>query len=249
MGKKLSNEQIENIVKNNLDTNWKVIKIINHFVDLIDGYGYKYNLNIHGIKTNRKPYFVHKLNPYTIQNIKLWCKLNNKPFELLSITYENNKRNLLWKCLDINCGEEFKSTWNGIFSNNYGCPYCSGHQVGISNCLATKNPKLAKEWHPTKNKNLTPFDFTAMSDKDVWWQCSENLKHEWNISIKNRNKKKGTGCPYCSGNLPSEDYNLLVVNKELCKEWDYNKNEKRPEDYLPNSNQHVFWICKECGHN
>ena len=29
-------------------------------------------------------------------------------------------------------------------------------KVVKSNCLATLNPELAKEWHPTKNNRLTP---------------------------------------------------------------------------------------------
>ena len=70
-----------------------------------------------------------KTNPYTIQNIKLWCKLNNKPFELLSLFYEGNKINLKWKCLEKNCGEYFYTSWTNILGGK-GCPYCSGRKVG-----------------------------------------------------------------------------------------------------------------------
>jgi hypothetical protein len=30
-------------------------------------------------------------------------------------------------------------------------------------------PHLVKEWHPTKNGDLTPDDFTHGSNKKVWW--------------------------------------------------------------------------------
>lgn len=34
--------------------------------------------------------------------------------------------------------------------------------------LATVNPKLAAEWHPTKNGDLSPDQVTAGSGKKVW---------------------------------------------------------------------------------
>tara|TARA_B110000858_G_scaffold198379_2_gene264426 strand:- start:10374 stop:10499 length:126 start_codon:yes stop_codon:yes gene_type:complete len=37
----------------------------------------------------------------------------------------------------------------------------------LSNCLANVNSTLTKEWHPTKNGELTPFDVTAGSGKKV----------------------------------------------------------------------------------
>ena len=39
-------------------------------------------------------------------------------------------------------------------------------------------PELVKEWHPTKNGDLTPRDVTHGSKKKVWWLC-QNI-HEWN---------------------------------------------------------------------
>ena len=78
--------------------------------------------------------------------------------------------------------------------------------------------------------------------------CNKNNKHEWSTEIYNRTSGN-TGCPYCSHNFPSEDYNLLAVNPELCKEWNYDKNDKLPEDYTPNSGEKVWWTCKEEGCN
>jgi len=191
------------------------------------------------------PRMVDSRNPFTIQNIKLWCKLNNKPFELLSDDYELDCKKLKWKCLNENCGEEFEAHWNAI-SQNTGCGYCDGKKVGLSNCLATKNPKIVSEWHPTLNGDLTPYDVTVNSGKYVWWQCLNNPKHIWNVTIDCRSN--GNNCPYCNDVLPSEEYNLFIHNPKLCEEWDYTKNKKQPNEYLPNSNEKVWWICKECGY-
>ncbi len=207
-----------------------------------DGYLYYGNFDniIHRQKTPNK---ISKYNPYTIHNIILWCKLNNKSFELISKEYINRDEKLQWQCLKSECNEIFEMSWSCI-QNGYGCAICAGRQVGLSNCLATKNPELAKEWHPTLNGSLTPYDVTASSHKKVWWLCDKG--HEWLINIDNRNS--GNNCPYCSGKLPSEDYNLLIINPSICEEWDYNKNDKRPEEYCPNSGKYVHWKCKECGY-
>ena len=48
--------------------------------------------------------------------------------------------------------------------------------------------------------------------------------------------------------MPSNDYNLLIINQILCEEWNYEKNDKIPEEYCPCSNQKVWWKCSKCNH-
>ena len=62
------------------------------------------------------------------------------------------------------------------------------------NSLEIKFPTLAKEWHPSKNGNITPAMVTPGSSKRVWWKCSK-CDFEWQTSIGHRTK--GTGCPQC----------------------------------------------------
>lgn len=76
-----------------------------------------------------------------------------------------------------------------------GCPYCTNHAVHFLNCLATTHPELAKQWHPTSNNNLTPFDLTYGSGVKVYWICSKN--HTWNATLSDRTVKNA-GCPTCS---------------------------------------------------
>ena len=89
-------------------------------------------------------------------------------------------------------GHEWESSIN-TRSRGYGCPYCSGHKASKDNCLETIAPKLAKEWHPTKNGGITPRDVTKGSMKKVWWKCSKG--HEWQATVNNR--YHGTGCKMC----------------------------------------------------
>ena len=50
------------------------------------------------------------------------------------------------------------------------------------------------EWHPTKNRQLTPEDITYGSGKKVWWLCPNN--HEYEATILHR--AHGTECPKCN---------------------------------------------------
>jgi predicted nucleic acid-binding Zn-ribbon protein len=62
-------------------------------------------------------------------------------------------------------------------------------------------PKLAKEWHPSKNRGLTPEKVTTTSKKKVWWRCS-TCTHEWKAAISERSA--GQGCKKCLKNEVKE---------------------------------------------
>jgi hypothetical protein len=221
-------------------------KFINEKTKIIltDNNGYLYTSLSGNLLKKEYTRLVDVANKYSIHNLHLWLKYNNKNFKLLSNEYKGCDAKLLFKCNKENCGELFEMSWHDISQGNE-CPFCSGKQVGLSNCLAIKNHELAKEFHPTLNGKLTPYNITPYSNKKVWWQCSKNPKHIWRISVGNRMNERN--CPYCSGKLPSEDYNLLVYNPKICEEWDYERNKKKPQEYCPNGHEKVWWKCKECG--
>src|ERR1039457_809599 len=50
-----------------------------------------------------------------------------------------------------------------------------------TNTLQAIHPKLAGEWHPTRNAPLTPNDVTCGTGKKAWWLCKKG--HEWEASI------------------------------------------------------------------
>lgn len=103
----------------------------------------------------------------------------------------NSNKKVWWKCSK---GHEWQSTVANR-NNGNGCPDCLGrYAVKGENDLQTVNPAIAKEWNYEKNDDLKPEEFTANSNKDVWWKCSKG--HEWHASIANRNK--GNGCPVCN---------------------------------------------------
>jgi Zn finger protein HypA/HybF involved in hydrogenase expression len=96
-----------------------------------------------------------------------------------------------WKCKK-QPGHEWEAV---IKSRSFGrgCPYCTNRKVHNSNSLATINPGLAREWHPTKNKSISAHRTVAGSKRKAWWRCSRG--HEWCATIDSRNR--GAGCPKC----------------------------------------------------
>ena len=92
------------------------------------------------------------------------------------------------------CGHKWNATVSSRAKGS-NCPYCSNHKILVGyNDLATTNPDLASEWHPTMNGALRPTDITAGSEKKVWWYG--DCGHEWQSIVYHRNK--GVGCPICS---------------------------------------------------
>jgi len=98
--------------------------------------------------------------------------------------------------------------------------------------LLETHPNVAAQWHPTKNNGLTPSDVLPKSHKRAWWLCDKG--HEWDAVICNRTKnKKSTGCPYCSGKLPSPDNNLKVKFPDIAKEFHPTKKAKKYGGFVP----------------
>lgn len=145
------------------------------------------------------------------------------------------------------CGHE----WEGIIRNRAnkkaGCHYCASKKVLIGfNDLTTVNPKIAKEWHPTKN-STKPTDYTFKSNKKVWWKCDKG--HEWEAPISYRTGKKGGSCLYCLNQKIIEGFNdLETINSVLAAEWNADKNgELTPLKVSAGSNKKVWWKCDK-GH-
>ena len=122
---------------------------------------------------------------------KEWGNKNTKsPFDFLP----GSSKSVWWEHIVNGEKHEWKAGINYRNSGN-GCPYCSGNKVCKSNCLKTKLPKIAKEWHPTKNGKRNPSNVSPGSNFVAWWICS-TCKYEWKTEVYHRND--GNHCPKCS---------------------------------------------------
>lgn len=108
------------------------------------------------------------------------------------ITYGSHTK-VWWKCKN---GHSWFISVNHRASKGRGCPYCCANPMLLrgENDLATIYPDIAKQWHHTKNGDLSPSDVTSKSSKKVWWICEKG--HEWKTMVNHR--ANGSGCPKCA---------------------------------------------------
>ena len=185
---------------------------------------------------------------------KQWNYVKNKDLKPTQVTANSGLK--VWWCLpydDPITGKHFDFEWTDSIAHRNsgrGCPYLSGQAVleGF-NDLKTINPKLAAQWHPTKNGNLKPTQVTASTDKKAWWLLPYNDpvtgKHfdfEWKFNIKDRNRNHD--CPYLSGNAVLEGFNdLKTINPELAAQWHPTKNGNlKPTQVTANTERKVWWL-------
>ena len=164
--------------------------------------------------------------------LKQWHPTKNpRPMDEMS---DGSGYRAWWICQK---GHEWESNVrNRIRGSN--CPYCAGQAVNATNCLATTNPELLKEWHPTKNI-LTPSEVPPKSNRKIWWVC--NKGHEWETTVSKRTD--GRGCPFCAHRKTGEDNNLAVINPDLADQLHPTKNIIKDTELAPKSNKKVWWIC------
>ena len=174
------------------------------------------------------------LNP---ELAKEWNYEKNDDLTPSQVTISSGKI-VWWKCDN---GHEWKRR---IADRNagQGCPYCSGRlTISGVNDLQTVNSNLAEEWNLERNGHLSPANILPNSNRKVWWKCAKG--HEWQATVSHRSR--GQGCPYCSGRVAISGTNdLLTLNPELAKEWNYEKNQGlRPEEITLGSEKKVWWRC------
>ncbi len=242
MGKKRSENDIEEIV---LDMGYKLLEIYFNGMQrvvILDKRGYKYDTELHNLMAGYKPRVVRTTNPFSLENISLWIKLNNRNFKLVeSGEYFGNRKSLKLYC--NKCKEIFNSNWFQI-SHGYGCAICEGIQIGERNSFEYLQPELAKEWS-SKNKIL-PSELSANSSKKILWECSK-CKYEWCTSVNKRNI--GSGCPACSGRVLTDRNRLSIIHPKISSEWHSSKNGNlKPYDILSGTEKKAWWICSECGY-
>ena len=154
-----------------------------------------------------------------------------------------SSRRVWWICEK---GHEWQARINARIAGN-GCPVCKGKTViEGQNDLAGLYPKLAVQWHPTKNGSLTPAGVTPYSNRKAWWICEKG--HTYQAIIASRTQG-GTGCPYCDGKKVLAGYNDLASSyPELAAQWhpEYNGG-LTPEMVTAGSHKKVWWRCAE-GH-
>ncbi len=114
------------------------------------------------------------------------------------------------------------------------------HPPLLERSLASVNPQVAGQLHPTRNGATTAEAVSAGSSARLWWQCPAG--HEWPALVRSRTR--GSGCPYCAGRAATPDTCLAARNPALAAQWHQTRNGPlTPADVLPASNRRVWWQC------
>lgn len=184
------------------------------------------------------------LNP---QLASEWDNIKNAPLTPQNVTI-GAKKKIWWIC------SKCSYNWQSLIqdrSRGIGCPACSGQAIHVGfNDLQTLYPKIAQEWHPTKNGTLTPRDVTRGHKKKIWWKCSE-CGNEWQATPNSRTSQN-CGCPKCAirKSKAKRFRPLSETDATLAEEWDYDKNYPlTPDDVYTTERKYAWWRCKTCGHS
>jgi len=177
---------------------------------------------------------------------KQWHPTLNLNLTPNKVSSGSNKK-VWWKC-DVAEDHEWQAaihSRSGTGNRHDGCPMCAGKRLVLSNSLAVKMPKVSQEWHPTKNKKLTPKDVYYNSLKKAWWKCEKGEDHEWYSQIAVRSR--GFGCPVCAGQKTVKSNCVATTNPKLVKEWHSSRNGKlSPLDFTAKSSKvKIWWNCEK----
>lgn len=152
---------------------------------------------------------------------KQWHPTKNKktPEQVFAKAQES----VWWLCPYDKCSHkhEWKAGIGERTGLGQGCPYCchNARKVCECNSFAKKFPDLAKEWHPTKNKDLeekgfTPFNLTHKSHYKTWWKCKKGHEYQAVISDRTRDDNRNISCAKCNGTV---SYGEREIGKILDK--------------------------------
>lgn len=106
-------------------------------------------------------------------------------------------------------------------------------------------PKIAFEWNYKHNGSKRPEKCSYMSDDKIWWRCNR-CGRNYEATVYDRTVKN-TKCPYCAGIIRPMTNALTITHPDLAKEWDYDKNKYKPDTYVKQSTEKVWWKCHLCG--
>jgi len=146
------------------------------------------------------------------------------------------------------CSTDPLHVWQAPIGNRAGqgtgCPACSGRVATPQTSLRARFPRIAGEWHPTKNDGLAPAGVRPGSARIVWWRCRRDPSHEWKTAVSHRTGPRKSACPMCSGRVATPATSLAAIFPEIAEQWHPTKNRRlAPGQLTPHSTRKVWWQC------
>jgi hypothetical protein len=173
--------------------------------------------------------------------VKQWHPTRNGALVPEQIVAGSTRR--VWWVCPAALDHAWRASPHDRWSVEGGCPYCHSYRVCRTNSLAAMRPRLAAEWHPTKNPGLTARDVVPGTGRRVWWRCAKNKDHEWRASVSNRTFRR-SGCPFCAGKRASAEHCLAAAHPAIAREWHPTRNGAlTPASMTPRTRRTAWWLC------
>ena len=170
-----------------------------------------------------------------------WASKHNEGISPEEVMAKSGKQ-VWWECKN---GHVWKASINNRVKGA-GCPFCA-NRAGLYRLYheTINESSFITEWDFERNNELDPSKILLNDDTIVWWKCGQG--HPWQASSKGR--QRGQKCPYCADKAVFAGYNDFATKYPiLIKEWDYEKNDIRPEQIIWKADKLVWWKCKH-GHS
>jgi hypothetical protein len=196
----------------------ELYKNVNKRMTFYDNDGYKYYISftnlLMGFQNDNYPRMVDQSNRYSIDNIKHWIEINNKPFKLVEgQTYKGARKPLYFKC--GKCPSEelpFKSTWIDVARGTL-CNFCNNTYIGKCNNLLYWYPDISLEWDYERNYPKRPENVSPHTSVKYWWKC-EDCGNSYLMAGSKKCGNEPRGCPVCNeSNMEKRIRKTLVKNK------------------------------------
>lgn len=202
--------------------------------DFKDNQGYKYSLS-YNMLYEKSHAIVKAQNPYSIDNIKNFIKINGSKTEVLSKQWADANTKIKLKC--EKCGRIFECRWYHIYGNKkFICNKCA-----MSNPYNKKNINETKKLCKKHKYILLEDTYISRHKFDI--KDKEGYKYS-NCSIYSLDSRKNKFNRFSFKNkYQIKNMNLYIKKNKLGISF-LNKNQ---ENFLKNS--YAYFICKECGNS
>jgi len=188
---------------------------------------------------------------------KLWIGNMNKK---TPADYKLKSNYKAWFKCD-NCPHNYKKSIANM-TKGIGCPYCRNYKrcddVKCSVCFEKSFASHEKSihWHPTKNGDKKPRDYSISCGKKVWFKC-DKCPHEFEQTIAHVTcKERPTWCPECwkrkreNIHYTPETFEKSFASHEKSIHWHPIKNgDKKPRDFFKRSDKICWFKCDNCPHD
>lgn len=163
-----------------------------------------------------------------------WDHAKNENLDPEKVTLYSHKA-VWWKC-------RRGHSWHASVATRtlgMGCPYCSGARtIQGENDLETLCPEVASKWDYEANGTLQPQSLSKYSMRIVWWRCPAG--HKWQRAV--RAQVQHDICPVCKAEKKQRT-SIAVLYPDLLADWDWEKNDVKPENVQAGSAKKVWWRC------